>query len=215
VSEDDIANAVPGDPARNPLALAIVRQLNVAQARVGSRSAMLIWNSPNRDVEVARLPLAARMFMVGFRAPVSVRPFTFRLAVTAVQWRSSSTAPSILGLPVRAREAAERITEHAQALLGRSDEFALGSKDLFIVKQTLETYLPEIVAGYLALHEEQRSQPIAADGRTGQQVLMHELALLEAKLEQIRTKLDRTSATRLLVQERFLEDQVGESRSEE
>jgi hypothetical protein len=205
---EDIEGAVRGSAARNPLALAMVRQLNIAQARVTDAAATLVWASPRTDVEVAPLPLSARLFLVRFEARVPVRPFTFRLRVEAHP--DGMPAPSLeLGLPPVARAAAGRIRGRAEALLGRAEEFPVGSRDLFVAGRMLDTYLPEAIAGYVALSERQRGEPITGDGRSGRQVLMHELELMEGKLAAIAAELDRARAARLLAQERFLEDQLG------
>jgi hypothetical protein len=210
VWSDDIERGVRGDAARNPLALAIVRELNVAKALVTRSAATLVWSSPRRDVEVVSLPVAARLFMIRFEAPIPVEPFTFRLAVVAVPGQSIADAASELGLPASAREAAARIRARAQALLDRADEFPVGSRDLFMARRALETYLPRTVSAYVELTEPQRGEPIAPDGRTGRQVLAHELELIEARLDEIGAELDRARTARLLAQERFLEDQLGD-----
>jgi hypothetical protein len=209
VTADDIASAVRGSSSRNPLAIAMMRQLNLANVHVTRTSAYLAWSSPGRDIGVVGLPFVARMFLIGFEGSVPVRPFRFRLTVTAVDWHPFGPQATESALPPSIWNAALRIREHAEELVDRHGEFLTGSKELFVVKRVLQAYLPEALAGYLVLHEAQRDQPIAGDGRTGREVVMHELALIEKGLDEITDKLDRLRAARLLEYGRFPTDRAG------
>jgi hypothetical protein len=209
VTADDIASAVRGSSTRNPLAVAMMRQLSLTHVYVTRTSAYLEWSSPGRDIEVVGLPFVARMFLIGFERSVRVRPLRFRLTVTAVDWHPFGLQATESALPPSIWDAALRVREHAEELVDRHREFLTGSKELFVVKRVLEAYLPEALAGYLMLHEAQRDQPIAADGRTGREVVMHELALIEKGLDEITDKLDRRRAARLLEYERSSTDRKG------
>jgi hypothetical protein len=166
------------------VSLAIMRSLAVAQARVGTSYVTLVRGWEPLDVQLAALPPEACAFLRSHEAGDPVRPFTFELSVDAAPHPADELTPDL-------RAAVARIERRAAALLARASEFSPGSKDLYLVEQVRGRYLPDALGEYEALPGELRSGPISADGRSGTQVLRHELQLMEERLIGIARELDQ------------------------
>ena len=143
-----------------------------------------------------------------FESHEPVWPFTFRLEVEAAP-RVAPECAADDDLPEAARAAVTRIRRRAAALVDRAGEFTPESKDLYIVEQLHARYLPDALDEYRALPADLRSAPITPDGRSGEQVLRHELELMETRLVAIADQLDRRKGDDVVVHERFLEEQLG------
>lgn len=192
----------------SPLALAIGRQLRPANVKVSSDAVTIVWTLMPPDVEIVSLPGVARYFNKGFSLGIPMKPFTFQLTqVSGPRTVAGSVATLILPGPERAF--VQRIRDRAQEIVGRAGEFSPRSKDLYIARRVLATYLPETIATYSALPAEWSSQALSPDGRTGIQVLHDELTLIETELDAIAGRLDRAKLDRVLTNERFLESQLG------
>src|SRR5262245_48057147 len=185
------------DSSGSPLALAINRALAVGLARVGSSHVTLVHSWEPLDVEVVRLPPEACLFQNCFETGLPVLPFTFLLR-TDVARRPEVKQLAMLPderveseLPEATRATVKRIQSLVAALLDRASEFLPGSKDRYLVEQTRDRYLPEALGGYQALPAELKGGPITPDGRSGLQVLQHELELMEKRLVVIAEELDQ------------------------
>lgn len=110
-------------------------------------------------------------------------------------------------LPLAAQAEVERIRRKAALLLRHRERFPLGSENLYMVERIERDYLPATLDGYRALggHDE----PLAADGRTGLEVLHDQLGLLEGKLDEVAAELRREDGDRLLANGRFLRQRLG------
>jgi hypothetical protein len=117
-------------------------------------------------------------------------------------------------LPDQQRAQVERIRRKAEALLARAGRFPAGSHNLYLVRRTLQEYLPATLDAYLALPPGYDAWPVTPDGRTGLQVLNGQLDLLEAKLDEVAADLEQHNVDRLLANERFLEQHFGRRDSE-
>lgn len=118
-------------------------------------------------------------------------------------------------LPEPQRGQVHRIRRKADTLLGQQDRFAVGSRDLYLVRQTRGQYLPAAVDAYLRLLPAGTDRPVAPDGRTSLQVLQSQLHLMEDKLDRIADDLRERNVGRLLANERLLEEQVGRRQDSE
>ncbi len=112
-------------------------------------------------------------------------------------------------LPEEQRAQVDRIRQKSAALLQRAEQFPTGSRNLHLVQRTLDTYLPATLNSYLAMPPGADEWVVAPDGRTGLQVLRDQLALLEAKLDEVNRDLWQADVQRLLANERFLEEHFG------
>ncbi len=112
-------------------------------------------------------------------------------------------------LPEQQREQVWRIRRKAESLLQSADRFPAGSRNLYLVQRTVGEYLPSTLDTYLALPAGADSWPVDADGRTGLHVLQGQLDLLEAKLDETAHDLWQVNVSKLLANERFLEQHFG------
>jgi hypothetical protein len=214
VTEDDIREGKPGHSVHNPLARAIYRQVDVVQARVGASSVTLVRGWEPLDIQVVSLPREARDFLGFYERRHPVNPFTFTLAIEAPTQPGTGPVTGFdhpsLGpdLPQATREAVQHVHRSAVVLLARAGEFSPGSRDLYLVEQVRDRYLREALDEYHALSDEQRRGAITPDGRTGLQVLEHEIELMDARLEAIARDLELRRADDAMATERFLEDQL-------
>jgi hypothetical protein len=77
--------------------------------------------------------------------------------------------------------------------------------DLFTVRETVLRYLPETLANFVALPPVFRSTHVLKDGKTAVQLLADQLALLDAKMQEIVANVSGADAQALLANGRFLE----------
>jgi hypothetical protein len=93
-------------------------------------------------------------------------------------------------------------------ILPRLEVFPPGSLDLYLVERTASDYLPTAVERYLRLPP---AFPAARSGATSTayDVLLDELALLEAGMRRVAEVVHRSDMDRLLAHHRFLNDRFG------
>ena len=77
--------------------------------------------------------------------------------------------------------------------------------DLFTVRETVLRYLPETLANYVALPPVFRTTHPLKDGKTAMQLLAEQLALLDAKMQEIVANVSSADAQALVINGRFLE----------
>lgn len=146
-------------------------------------------------------------------APEPVPGLEPAAAVTAA--RHTTLAPPadpLLRLPLAVRAKAEQIRLKADMVSREFEQAPIGSRNLYILGRIQAEYLPATLQSYLALGGDDRAR--SPDGRTGQQVLRDQLALLDGKLDEIADDLQRENLDRLLTNERFLEEHFGRGAGE-
>lgn len=79
-----------------------------------------------------------------------------------------------------------------------------GSNDLFTVRETVLSYLPETLANYVALPPAFRASHVLADGKTARQLLAEQLALLDGQLKEVVANVAASDAQALLANGAFL-----------
>jgi hypothetical protein len=112
-------------------------------------------------------------------------------------------------LPIDLQVKVEQIRRKVDVLLGYADRFPPFSHELYLVRQTAEDYLPRTINAYLAMPAEATDTPLNGHTRTAREELKAQLDLLDAKLDEIATDLQRQDTERLLSNRRFLEDRFG------
>ncbi|MGI9148674.1 MAG: hypothetical protein ACR2IK_19360 [Chloroflexota bacterium] len=113
-------------------------------------------------------------------------------------------------LPVEVQVKVEQIRRKVDVLLSYAGRFPPFSHDLYLVRQTASEYLPRTIGAYLALPKQVATQtPLSMDGNTAYQELKAQLELLDGKLDDIATDLQRQDTDRLLANRRFLEARFG------
>jgi hypothetical protein len=83
-----------------------------------------------------------------------------------------------------------------------------------VVERTALDYLPTALERYLNLPRGYANRVPVANGRTARQVLLDQLALLEAKLGEVLDAVAKGDTDHLLAHGRFLEDRFGRSEVE-
>lgn len=117
--------------------------------------------------------------------------------------RAAAAAPE---LPIDVQVKVEQIRRKVEVLLSYADRFGPFSQDLHIVQQTAHEYLPRTLEAYRALPAESAESVVLPNGKTAASELREQLHLLDTKLDEIATDLQRRDAERLLANRRFLED---------
>lgn len=79
------------------------------------------------------------------------------------------------------------------------------SPELFTVRQTVLRYVPDTLAGYVALPPAFRVTHVLQDGKTARELLSEQLALLADQLKQVADNLARSDARALIENGRFLQ----------
>jgi len=77
--------------------------------------------------------------------------------------------------------------------------------DLYTVRETVLRYLPETLANYVALPRAFRVGHVLRDGQTARELMAGQLALLDEQMQQIVANVARADAEALLANGRFLE----------
>jgi hypothetical protein len=119
------------------------------------------------------------------------------------------TADPISRLPEGVQARIEEIRRKAWGLLQHAERFPAASESLYLVRRTLDEYLPGTVNTYLALPPGADDRPVAPDGRTALQVLREQLDVLDRKLDEIAGDLWSNNIERLLANGRFLNERFG------
>jgi hypothetical protein len=104
-----------------------------------------------------------------------------------------------------------RVHARLREVLERSDALPPGSPDAFVVERAALDYLPTALESYLNLPRGYANRVPVSAGRSARQVLLDQLALLEAKLGEVLDAVARGDADRLVAHGRFLEDRFGRS----
>ena len=99
-------------------------------------------------------------------------------------------------------------------LLPRVEHHPAGSEDFFIVQRTALEYLPSALDAYLHLPRAYATLHRVEGGKTPSQVLLDQLDLLEAKLDDISDDIAANDSDRLLANGRFLREKFGRSELE-
>jgi hypothetical protein len=102
------------------------------------------------------------------------------------------------------------IKEAILMLLPRLEEMNAGDYDLHIVKQTVTDYLPKMLMTYLELPPAFARMHKMRNGKTAQQILMEQLAILENQMNQIVISANRHDAESLIAQGEFLKSKFAE-----
>jgi hypothetical protein len=111
-------------------------------------------------------------------------------------------------------EVMAKVLKIRQAILGilpRSGNFAPGSPELFVVERTATDYLPTSLRAYLNLPRAYATLHQVQDGKTPKQILLDQLTLLEAKMDEVADNIHRNDSDRLLANGRFLAEKFGRS----
>jgi hypothetical protein len=93
------------------------------------------------------------------------------------------------------------ITEVLPRLVGTAEHDA----DLYTVRETVLRYLPETLANYVALPPVFRTSHALKEGKTARALLAEQLALLDAKMQEIVANVAGADAQALLANGKFLE----------
>lgn len=99
-----------------------------------------------------------------------------------------------------------QIRRKVDAILQYSEEFPVGSEDLYLVEHTATDYLPQTLEAYLRLPPASHNQPVEPGGRTAWEELWSQLNLMEHKLDEVAADLKRKNADQLLANGKFLEE---------
>jgi hypothetical protein len=81
--------------------------------------------------------------------------------------------------------------------------------DLYTVRETVRRYLPDTLTHYFALPLALRSEHAGKDGKTAQQLLAEQLALLDGEMRQIASRVAAQDVQALRANGRFLEARFG------
>lgn len=112
-------------------------------------------------------------------------------------------------LPPSVQMKIAQIRRKVEAILQYSEEFPVGSEDLYLVERTMSDYLPQTLDAYLRLPPASHNQPVEPGGRTAWEELWSQLNLMERKLDDVAAELKRKNADQLLANGKFLEERFS------
>ena len=107
--------------------------------------------------------------------------------------------------------AVTRVHTQVREILARRDALPPASPEAFVVERTTLDYLPTALESYLNLPRTYANRVAISGGRTARQVLLAQLALLDAELGEAMEAVTRGDTDRLLAHGRFLEDRFARS----
>lgn len=102
-----------------------------------------------------------------------------------------------------------RITTVVRAILPRLASLGLDSQDAYTVVATATDYLPESVAGYLALPRDWADTRPVANGKSSLLLLVDQLDLLGLTISRMYDAINRMDAAALVAQGAFLDAKFG------
>ncbi len=102
-----------------------------------------------------------------------------------------------------------RIITVVKAILPRIDNLGLDSADAYTVVATATDYLPESVAGYLALPRDWADTRPVANGKSSLLLLVDQLDLLSLTISRMYDATNRMDAAGLVAQGAFLSTKFG------
>lgn len=113
------------------------------------------------------------------------------------------------GIPGVIASRALRVTRTVRDTLPRLQNLGLGSYDAYSVVATATDYLPEAIGAYLRLPRDWADSRPVENGKTALLLLIDQLDLLGATMDQIFDAANRTDANALISHGRFLQEKFG------
>jgi hypothetical protein len=114
-------------------------------------------------------------------------------------------------LPPPLQAKLQEIADTIQGILPHYAEFPPGSPDLFVVGRTATDYLPSALQAYLSLPRAYATLHKMPNGKTADEVLGDQLALIDAKMDEVADAVHKKDSDALLANGRFLEEKFGQS----
>ena len=99
----------------------------------------------------------------------------------------------------------DSVAEVLPRLLGQ----APGGEDLFLVRETVLSYLPETLSNYAALPPAFRTTHPLSEGKTARQLMGEQLTLLEGKMREIVANVSASDAQALMANGQFLKQKFN------
>jgi hypothetical protein len=123
--------------------------------------------------------------------------------------RQVDTSRGKIPQPLQAK--LQEIADTIQGILPHYAEFPPGSPDLFVVGRTATDYLPSALQAYLSLPRAYATLHKMPNGKTADEVLGDQLALIDAKMDEVADAVHKKDSDALLANGRFLEEKFGQS----
>lgn len=114
-------------------------------------------------------------------------------------------------LPPAQQAKLQQISDTIMGILPHYAEFPPGSPDLFVVGRTATDYLPSALQAYLNLPRAYATLHKMANGKTADDVLGDQLALIATKMNEVADAVHKKDSDALLANGRFLEEKFGAS----
>lgn len=171
---------------------------------------LVIWGT----MSLLRGPRAHRRMYYEPQRPVAPPPGGPRRPEPSRQrpsWSASGGSGSSLPLDVQVK--VEQIRRKCEVLQRERHRFPFGSPDAYVIKATVEDYLPRTLDAFMAVPPASRERTMP-NGKTPLQELKEQLSLLDSKLDEIAEDLQRQNFDRLLINRQFLEARFGRSAHE-
>lgn len=96
-------------------------------------------------------------------------------------------------------------------ILPRIDHFDTSNQDIFNLKQTAVSYLPEVIENYVSIPRISADNDVIRDGKTATDIVVEQLKLLEKEMLSLQEDIDPNDVQRLLIHGRFLKDKFNDS----
>jgi hypothetical protein len=158
------------------------------------------------------LPITAGLYaggwLLGRRPPALERHIEYSLSVEQTLDRLDAlirqASPHLVDEMRRSLASIRTSVAEVLPRLLEAGSSAGSGNDLFTVRETVLSYLPETLANYVALPPAFRASHALADGKTARQLLAEQLALLDGQLKEVVANVAASDAQALLANGAFL-----------
>ena len=175
------------------------------------------------DVGLTHWPLGiliiVALYVIGFFLAARPQMTNFGVAQTRDADRIEAGLDELLSV-IRKRVAPDiymhvvSIRDSVVFTLQHTDEKQQTDQDLYTVRQTAMTYLPEALNRYLSLPRGYAERQLLDSGRTSHDELLDQLALMDDKTRAVAEAVIDRDSQQLLTHGRFIADRFSESKLE-
>jgi hypothetical protein len=163
------------------------------------------------------LPVVAGLYAIGVLVVPAERGLDLRLSAAQDAGEIRSGLSRLLD-GIRGRVADDiyaRVQSIRDSILatlpGPNVAVDAGDPNVYLIRQTALDYLPDALSAYLALPRPFAERRAVADGRTPHDVLVDQLDLMAAKMQEVAEDIVRHDSDRLLANGRFLAERFASS----
>jgi hypothetical protein len=202
-------------PAKSRIVVSPWSVLGSILAAASTIALLLAWIQHSLPLGIAGvlgLPVGIVLALYGLRAssdPVQAVTLFDESSLQAFDRMLDQLAPEVPGeVATRLTEIKQQLTRIARLANTSTVDENFTMEDRMYLTESVRRYLPDSLQSYLMVPQNQRSTQILEDGQTAVSMLLSQLNLLHVELAKQEMKLTRSSAEKLVKQQRFLESKA-------